>query len=42
MIDSRDEHMDPILLMAKLGLPPKKWTNGKKHNPNKDIGENPN
>jgi hypothetical protein len=40
MIDSRDEHMDPILLTAKLGLPPKKQTNGKTHNPNKDIWEN--
>jgi hypothetical protein len=39
MADLGDERTDP---MVGLGLPPRKQTKGKRHNPNKEILEDPN
>jgi hypothetical protein len=42
MANSGDEKIDPTSPIAGLGLPPRKWAKGKKHNPNKEILEDPN
>jgi hypothetical protein len=39
MANSRDEQVDPMSPTTELGLLPKKWKNGKRHDTNNDTLE---